>query len=117
MLPKDYRFPLRTDFTRAKKEGKIFQDKFFGVIVSGQPSSAAKNSRFAFIVSKKISKKAVQRNRIRRILSEQITVFLPKIKPGFDNVFLVKKDILGKTSAVVGKEVKEMLIKADMLDR
>lgn len=117
MLPKNYRFSLRTDFTRAKKEGRIFQDKFFGVIVSSQPPSAAKNSRFAFIVSKKISKKAVQRNRIRRILSEQIRVFLPKIKPGFDNVFLVKKDILGKTSAVVGKEVKEMLIKAGMLDR
>lgn len=117
MLPKNYRFPLRTDFTSAKKKGKIFQDKLFGLIVADQLPGAAANSRFAFIVSKKISKKAVQRNRIRRILSEQVRLLLPKIKPGFDNIFLVKKDILGKTSADVGREVKEILVKTGTIDK
>ena len=36
-------------------------------------------SRFAFIVSTKIDKRATVRNRIRRLMSESVRLFLPEI--------------------------------------
>lgn len=117
MLPRHYRFPLRTDLSRLKKKGKIFQAPFFGLIVSSQPVTAAKNPRFAFIVSKKISKKAVQRNRIKRVLSEQIKIFFPRLKSGFDAVFLVKQEIVNKDSSAIGDQMEKILVKAGLLNK
>lgn len=68
-------------------------------------------SRFAFIVSKKISPLAVQRNRIRRLLSEAIYSGIEKIKPGNDFVFLVKKLIIGKNLTEIKKEIESIFVK------
>ena len=48
-------------------------------------------SRFAFIVSKKISPKAVQRNKIKRRLRDIIQKIIPEIKTGFDLVIIAQK--------------------------
>lgn len=48
-------------------------------------------SRFAFVVPKSVDKRAVTRNRVRRILRESVRLLLPTIVPGLDGVFLVRK--------------------------
>lgn len=106
MLPKQYRLPLRTEFKRIKKEGKLFSGKFFSLLVNKQPAGN-RPSRFAFIISKKIHKKAIKRNRVRRLLVEAVRGILPKIKPGFDFVFLVKKTILEKKLSEIKNEVEK----------
>lgn len=47
-------------------------------------------SRFGFIVGLKISKKAVERNKIKRLLSEVIRVNLKQIKNNYDIITVVK---------------------------
>ena len=48
-------------------------------------------SRFGFVVSNKIDKRATRRNGLKRRLRAVIGEQLEKIKPGFDLVILVKK--------------------------
>lgn len=48
--------------------------------------------RFAFVVSVKIDKRATQRNRMRRILSESVRHLLPRLAGG-DGIFVVRKNI------------------------
>lgn len=113
MLPKQHRLPLRTEFKRIKKEGKLIPGKFFSLIICPQLSvvSYQSASRFAFIVSKKISPLAAKRNRIRRLLSEAVYSFMSEIKPGFDFVFLVKKSIIDKDLNEIKKEIEKIFTK------
>lgn len=48
--------------------------------------------RVAVVVSKKVSKSAVTRNRIRRRIYEQVRLTSDSIKPGTDLVFTVYSD-------------------------
>lgn len=112
MLPKEHRLPLRFELHRVQKEGKPYQFSLFGLLVTKSDSPI---SRFAFIVSKKIHKKATKRNRIKRLLREAVRSFLPKIKPGFDVVFLVKKGILEKDFKTVQSAVEKSFKKAGLL--
>lgn len=114
MLLKKHRLPLRTELKRIKKEGILIQGDLFSLLVSRQPR---KNqfSRFGFIISTKIHKKAVKRNRVKRLLNEAILGLLPKIKPGFDVVFLAKKKIIEADLKEIKREVKKLFAKAGMV--
>lgn len=111
MLPKKYRLPLRTKLPCLRKEGKIFHSPLFGLLVSRQLA----NSRFSFIVSKKIHQRAVRRNRIKRLLREAVRGFLPQVKPGFDAVFLAKKKILHQELPAIQTEIQAVFKKAGLL--
>ena len=50
--------------------------------------------KFGFIISKKISKKAVVRNKIKRLLAEEVKKNLDKFENGFRGIFLIKKNII-----------------------
>lgn len=113
MLSKQYRLP-RKEFKKVCKKGRLFQGKFFSLLAIGQKQPVV---RFAFIVSKKIDKKAVARNRIKRLLSEAVYRFLPEIKSGVDGIFLVKKAIGGRNFEEIREEMKEVLIKANLFEQ
>ena len=61
-------------------------------------------SRFGFVVSKKIDKRAAVRNRAKRFFRAYIEENLEKIKLGYDFLFILKK-IPEKTTLVQIKEV------------
>lgn len=116
MLPKQHRLSLRKEFNRVKKQGQVFPGRFFSLLVAEQTSlKTLFLKRFAFIVSKKIAKNATRRNKIRRLLAEAVYTFLPKIKTGFDGVFLTKKTIVDKSFSQIKKEVEEVFKQADLL--
>ena len=101
MLPKKNRFPLKKGFFQFKKEARLYQFPFFGLLVKSQKEFA---SQFAFIISKKIDKRAVTRNRIKRLLAESVASF--PYKPGFGVVFLAKKSLLAKNFSQIREAVK-----------
>lgn len=118
MLPKQNRLSLKTEFNRIKKRGKLFQGKLFSLLVTDQRQKTKdQGPKFAFIISKKIHKRATKRNRARRLLSEAIRFFLPKIKEGVDGVFLAKKPIIGKEFVEVKTEAEEILKNANLLKK
>lgn len=112
MLPRKHRLP-RFELVRVKNQGRLIPGKLFSLLKTSNQVGA---SRFGFIVSKKISKKAVERNRIRRLLFEAVQAVLPRIKEKADFVFLVKKAILDQPLEVIKKETERIFSdeKADL---
>ena len=63
--------------------------------------------RFAFVVSKKVDKRAVVRNRLKRILREIAYVLLLPYPSGMDILFIVKKNFLQIDNVTLQEEVKK----------
>jgi ribonuclease P protein component len=114
MLPKNYRFPLATEFEEIKKEGKLTNYMFLGVLAKKHQDQLF--SRFGFVVSLKIDKRSVVRHRLKRLLAEAVRHNLRRIKPGFDVVFLTKKNLIGKDLGQVEGAVREALGKAGLVE-
>jgi ribonuclease P protein component len=93
MLPRKYKLKRDNDFKRVFKQGKYQQKDFIRLRFL---KNNLKISRFAFVIGLKISKKATQRNRIRRQLEEIIRLSFDQIKPSFDVVILAEKEIINK---------------------
>ncbi|MBI3985268.1 MAG: ribonuclease P protein component [Candidatus Levybacteria bacterium] len=71
-------------------------------------------SKFAFIISKKIDKSAVVRNKLKRVLAKEIEKILEDIKPGYSFIFIVKKEILGKETDLENI-IKDVFLKGNLL--
>lgn len=75
---------------------------------------ASKPYRVAVVVSRKVSKSAVVRNRIRRRVYDQIRQMAPAFPDGFDLVFTVYSDQLATMeSAKLAQSIQELLKKAN----
>lgn len=72
-------------------------------------------TRFGFIVSNKISKKAVLRNRAKRLLREMARGLLPKAKEGVDVLFLAKKTVLKVSFGELLTEAEKLFKKGGLL--
>jgi len=93
MLAKQFRLKKDRDFESVFKKGKSINNKFLFLKLK---KNNLKNSRFGFIVGKKISNKAAVRNNIKRKLREIVKNNLDNIKPGFDIVIVAKPEIIDK---------------------
>jgi ribonuclease P protein component len=90
---------------------RVFTDTFQMTIVA----NTLPVSRFSFIVSKKTAKHAVDRNRMKRIISESIRLRLLEIKPGFDCVIVAKKNFSSSNTKDIGTLIHETLKKNNLL--
>ncbi|OGN00058.1 MAG: ribonuclease P protein component [Candidatus Yanofskybacteria bacterium RIFCSPHIGHO2_01_FULL_39_8b] len=93
-LPRCNRLVGKKEFNRVFKEGRTVKGSF--LFIKARLSSS-NNSRFGFIVPSKIYKNAVDRNRIKRILSEIIYLNINKIKGGQDVVIVVRARVEEET--------------------
>ncbi|OGM02618.1 ribonuclease P protein component [Candidatus Woesebacteria bacterium GWA1_41_8] len=66
-------------------------------------------SRYGFVVSTKIAKEAVHRNRIKRALREAVRHNLSILKNGHEVIFLTKRNIIRRTTDEIMKQVREAL--------
>lgn len=126
MLPFSYRLPAQ-EITPVMKAGRRIQGNGISMIYkklnSGSPQLGAEqasagmtgSARFAFIVGVKVDKRAVGRNRVKRLLRESVHHLLPLIKPGWDVVIVAKKELVGKSQAEVEAVVQEVLQKAQLI--
>ena len=81
------------------------------------PNPKLKSSRFAIVVSKKVHKSAVGRNRIRRRFFEAIREQLPDIKPGMDVVLIVVSgEALGMSYEDIQALVKQLFHEANLYE-
>jgi len=108
MLGKELILKRRKDIELVMKKGYMHQTPLFGMLVySGKE---AINKRFGFITSKKISKRAVDRNRIKRLLTEAVRRNIDKFEDKKWVVFLAKKGLLGLKYEEVEKEITRFRI-------
>jgi len=93
MLAKKNRLTKEKEFKTVFRKSKSSFDDILGVKVT---KNKLEYSRFGIIVSSKVSKKAVERNKIKRRLSNLIRLQKQKIIRGFDCVIIVLPPILNK---------------------
>lgn len=113
MLARKNRLIDSKDFKRVEKEGTVFQSQNFGLAYFNRKDEEP--SKFGFVVSTKIAKDAVDRNRFKRAMSESVRTSGTYLKPGFDVVFLAKTSIVKTPTSDIMKEVKVALGGANLI--
>ncbi len=93
MLPKKHRLVKKKDFEKVWKNGRFFFKEAIGFKVLKNNLNI---SRFGFVVGTKVSKKAVQRNKVKRQLREIIRSKIELIKLGYDFLIIALPKILEK---------------------
>lgn len=112
MLPKKFRLTGRDDFQLILKEGEVLQGRFFGLAFYKTQNTGA--PKVGLIVSNKISKKATERNRIKRVLRDVAASSIQDL-PEVMLVFLAKKAAAGKEKKQLRQDAEGLLDKARIL--
>lgn len=107
-LAKENRLKKEKDIKRVLKEGKT---KKLGSLLFKFLESNLNRARFAIIVSSKVSKKAVERNKIKRRVSEVLLQNKKILNQKIDGVFVCLPGIQNQTFAEI-KETIENILKA-----
>jgi len=112
MLPFQNRLKKEKDFQRIFFYGRTINSEVLSVRFLENNTSKTK---IGFIVSKKVSLKATDRNRIKRILREEIRKKILQIKKGIDAVIIVKKKMVELNSDEMRKSLLKILEKTTIL--
>lgn len=72
-------------------------------------------NRFGIVVSKKIDKRAVVRNKIKRIFRSSLVDLNKNMAGGHDILFIVKPGIINKTKEEIYLLIKQALEKAGLM--
>jgi len=113
MLPKTYRLQKKKDIEEVFKKGRSFKEDF---LVLKTVKNNLEKSCFGFVVSLKVSKKAVVRNKIRRKLNELVRLNLKKIKPGSNNLLIVLPGLGVKDFWKLKESLDKLFSKAGLLN-
>ena len=112
MIRQRYRFHSRGGVKYTYKQGKTIRSPYLTLV-------CAKNSRhrqrFAVVVSKKIEKTAVGRNRIRRRVYEAVRQDFGKLKKPRDYIFVVYNKNIKEMSFSELQKLLRSLIEESML--
>ncbi len=108
MLKKENRIKTRREMEEIKREGYFLPGKRMGLLVGKAQEEGVK---FGLIVSKKVSKKAVERNRGRRLAAGAILANKDKWREGWRLVFLAKRSFIDLKEAEAVKEIRELMEK------
>ena len=108
MLAKQNRLNKEKDFKRLLQKGK---SHFAGIFILKFRENNLAESRFGFIISNKVSKKATMRNLAKRRFREILRQELPMIRNGFDILFIASPKIINEKGKVIKyKELQELVM-------
>lgn len=111
MLPKSKRLPSYLILKVLKKGGKS-QNQLASIFVL---SSKEKITKFAFLVPIRLSKKAVKRNKTRRLLIETVSKNYEKIRDNLSVILMAKKIFEKEKLQDVEPEIIKLLEKGGII--
>ncbi len=116
MLANKYRFHGHGSLRYVYAKGTVTRSKYF---LCKTTSNRRRNEpRVAVVISKKILKSAVKRNRVRRRMYEAIRLELPVINPSCDIVFIViSPELLTATPENLKAALTSCLASADLYNQ
>ena len=101
-LQRAFRLRKGNDFQRVRQQGRKTTSRLLSLAWAPNNTNSL---RIGFVVSKRISKHAVTRNYIKRLVSEAIRPLLADLSPGLDIVISVKSQII-----LQDKETRKQII-------
>lgn len=111
MLTRPHRLAAKSDFAKLFAKGRPFHAR--GLTLKAAPNGQ-EATRVGFVVSTKVSKRSVVRNRIRRRLRDIIRLRMAEIRPGFDIALIVKAELLPLEHAELVQTVEFLLDKSGL---
>ena len=108
MFSKSQRITKKKDFDLIFKKGKVFYSPFFTIRIL---KNDLNTQRFTVLVSKKVSKKAVDRNKIKRILREAIKKNQKIFPSNSDSVLYTQPKAIKLSYTNATKIIQKMLKK------
>lgn len=111
MLAAPNRLRKAYDITRVYRRGRYGGSGVLSVkaLATGRP-----DSRATIVVAKKISKRAVVRNRIRRRLAGVLRDEWQTVRPGYDIVVTVHQDIAREPAAALQEALTAALMRSGL---
>lgn len=109
MFKQQYRFPAQKRLNQADTYNA---ESFLLKIAKNNLSY----SRFGFIASKKIDKRAVKRNKAKRLLRTCLESLQPQIMAGYDMLFILRPIAKNQRMQSLKQEVVEKLLRARILN-
>lgn len=111
-LNRALRLRKNSDFQRVRQQGRSVTSRL--LILAWTPNDEARVC-VGFVISKRISKHAVTRNYIKRLLGEAIRPVLADLPTGLDIVFSARGQILGADLSTLRQDMSTLLRRARLL--
>ena len=112
MLPKINRIAKKPEITAIFKNGRLFKNRNLNLRVLKNNLNLC---RFIFIVSNKVAKKAVRRNKIKRWLREIVYKTLDKFNAGYDIMLVARPSIINQDFKDLNEELLASFSKMKIL--
>jgi ribonuclease P protein component len=106
MLPREKRLANPRDFKRVYQKGSFFSA---GIFNAKYLPNKLDFTRIGIVVSKKISKKATERNKIKRLFREAFRALHQEVPTGLDIVVNVNPNAQGLDLIKITAKTKESL--------
>ncbi len=113
MLSTKHRLAKTTEITAVTTHGRRFFSQFFVLKAMFKPNVTP---RVAFVVSTKISKLAVERNRVRRVLRETVRPNIENLRSG-DYVVIVKASVTKLKNKEIAQQFLSFLQKIKVVNK
>ncbi|MCR4398448.1 MAG: ribonuclease P protein component [Firmicutes bacterium] len=110
MLRREHRLSKGREYAEVYRAGRAYSGGPLRLYVSG----AERGKKAGVVVSKKIGG-AVERNRVRRLISEAVRAMLPEVADGTRLVFVARPAARGAGFSEVRRAVGELLDEAGVL--
>ena len=110
-LNRALRLRKSSDFQRVRQQGRSITSRL--LILAWSPNDVAR-LRIGFVVSKHISKRAVERNYLKRLLGEAARTFLPGLPPGMDIVFSARTQASAADLRMLESDMRVLLQRAKL---
>ncbi len=111
-LNRALRLRKSSEFQRVRQQGRSIASRL--LILAWVPNEVGK-LRVGFVVSKRISKLAVERNRVKRLLSEAIRRHLSELPSGWDIVLSARNNITVADLRALEEDIVNLLQRARLL--
>jgi ribonuclease P protein component len=108
-LKRALRLRKNTDFQSVRQHGRSSASRLLMLIYA--PNNLT-NVRIGFVVSKRTSKLAVERNYIKRLLAEAIRPLLAEIPVGWDIILSAKQTSIGVPLTTLRQDLQILLRRA-----
>ena len=105
MIPKKFRLKKRSAFNATYKTGTSFHKDGI-TLFCGKKKTTDIPTKIGFVVSKKIHKRAVKRNRIKRLMRESIRLYIKNSNNSFNSQYMSL--IFVASSKLLEKNYKEV---------
>ncbi len=111
-LKRALRLRKNSEFQRVRQQGQRIASP---MLTLAWRQNDLSQLRIGFVVSKRISKHAVDRNHVKRLLSEAIRPSLAEIPAGWDIVLGAKKETLAADLRTLERDISVLLRRTRLL--